>query len=445
MHKLLQQQIATYLDGDPEQVPEAFLRAVEETYIRGLPGAAQASEEQIRQAQKMEAVGRLAGGIAHDFNNLLTVIKGYCDLCRLEVKDGPLSAFVAEITRAADRAADLTGQLLAYSRQQVLQPTVIDLNDGIRDLRGMLVRVIGISVDLSFDLTEEPTTVLADPGQLQQVLMNLVINARDAMPDGGLVTIATEVVDVDEDITGELNFSIPHGPAVLLTVRDTGEGMADEVKEKIFDPFFTTKELGKGTGLGLSTVYGIVKQSDGYISVHSAEGRGSEFRIYLPLVDAELPEPEMSEAGTLSPLRAKLAGKRILVVEDEDPVRAILCRVLTQTGYRVLEASTPRDALYRFGKSKETVDLLVTDLVMPEMDGYELAAQLRSMQPGLRVLYISGYSPEAYENKGILRPGAHFLQKPFDTKSLLTKILVVFTTPEPESLGNLPPRPPFAR
>ena len=441
MNELLKQHIALYLEGEPDRVPEAFLRAVEETYRR-LESQSTAADsvntnlqfpdfasgrldEQIRQAQKMEAVGRLAGGIAHDFNNLLTVIKGYCALCSRELgPEASTSEFLVEISRAANRAADLTGQLLAFSRQQVLQPKVIDLNDGIRELQRMLVRIIGATVDLYFELTDEPVTIHADQGQLQQVLMNLVINARDAMPDGGLVTITTERFDIDDRFATRFDYPVELGPTVVLRVRDSGEGMSADVKARIFDPFFTTKELGKGTGLGLSTVYGIVKQSGGYIWVDSEPGDGTEFRIYLPWVEDDELDGIMDEM----PRRRRSGGEHVLVVEDETPVRQILCRVLRQAGFKVFEAENPTDALKRYSDQPERLDLLITDIVMPAMDGYELAELLQAARPALQVLYISGYSPEAYETKGILRPGSHFLQKPFDADVLTQKIQEVLST-----------------
>ena len=458
MHDLLKQQIATFLEGQAHKVPEEFLRAVSTAYQAANitaeptepknstrsssqadtgsdPDAVDLLDEQMRQAQKMEAVGRLAGGIAHDFNNLLTVIKGYCDLCTAGQATGngtdsiaakvPVTDYLAEIRRAANRAADLTGQLLAFSRQQVLQPKVIDLNEGIRDLRRMLVRVIGATVDLQFDLTDESPTVHADEGQIQQVLMNLVINARDAMPEGGLVTITTEMFEIDEEFAAGFDYPIERGQTVVLRVRDTGQGMDEEVKARIFEPFFTTKELGKGTGLGLSTVYGIVKQSGGYIWVDSEPGLGTEFRIYLPWVEEE----EHDDDGSAVPRRRGSGGEHVLVVEDEAPVRTILCRVLRQAGYRVFEAAGAVDALQRFSVEPDRLDILVTDIVMPDMDGYELAELLQAARPGLRVLYISGYSPDAYETKGILKPGSNFLQKPFDADALTEKIQDVLNTP----------------
>ncbi len=484
MHDLLKQQIALFLEDEAHSVPAEFLRAVDLVYRRANVSAdfppdaqtdpdsanpdsrgpdsaesvsespaseslesespasedpayedpapaqldAEASEpldEQMRQAQKMEAVGRLAGGIAHDFNNLLTVIKGYCDLCTVEVETAaPVADYLAEIRRAANRAADLTGQLLAFSRQQVMQPKVIDLNEGIRDLRRMLVRVIGATVDLRFDLTDETPTVHADEGQIQQVLMNLVINARDAMPDGGLITISTEMFEIDEEFAAGFDYPIERGPTVVLRVRDTGEGMDPNVKAHIFEPFFTTKELGKGTGLGLSTVYGIVKQSGGYIWVDSKPGLGTEFRIYLPWVE----EDELDDESGVGPRRRRSGGEHVLVVEDEAPVRKILCRVLHQAGYRVFEATGAADALRRYSVEPERLDMLVTDIVMPEMDGYELAELLQAARPDLQVLYISGYSPDAYETKGILRSGSNFLQKPFDADTLTLKIQDVLNT-----------------
>ncbi|MCG8456448.1 MAG: ATP-binding protein, partial [Holophagales bacterium] len=322
-------------------------------------------EQQMRQAQKMEAVGRLAGGIAHDFNNLLTVIKGYCSLVNLELRDTPhLQGSVAEIARAADQAADLTTQLLAYSRQQVMEPRLIDLNETVADLRKMLERVIGEVVELQLELAAEPAAVLADRGQLQQVVLNLVINARDAMPDGGEIHVATRNFEIDETFAGRFDYPVARGPMVLLEVRDTGIGMDEEIRARIFEPFFTTKDVGKGSGLGLSTAYGIVKQTGGYIFVDSDQGKGAKFSIFLPrYVPDETADAEGRSPGPEGEKSRDLTGVgTVLLVEDEDAVRMFSARALRNKGYTVLEAQSGEAAMEVLGNGGNEIDLLITDV-----------------------------------------------------------------------------------
>ncbi|MEM1206349.1 MAG: ATP-binding protein, partial [Acidobacteriota bacterium] len=421
MHELLRRQIDLHLGGREDRLPEAFLDAVDRAYRdadaerghlqRAKEKDAEELQRQVHQAQKMEAVGRLAGGIAHDFNNMLVVIRGYCDLCLAQfAPDAPLRGHVHEISKAAGRAADLTRQLLAYSRQQVLEPRLLDLNEVVADLDGMLARVLGEHVDLVLELGATPSLVRADRGQLQQVLMNLVINARDAMPEGGRIDLATENLWIDEAFASDFDYPVPLGPKVLVRVKDTGTGIPPERLGRIFEPFFTTKDVGRGTGLGLSTAYGIVKQSGGYIWVDSAVGEGTEFRVCLPQASgaAVAEESQGSEGGA----RLRPAGGVVLVTEDDLSVRSVIVRLLRAAGYEVHEADSPAVALGLQAQGQR-FDLLITDIVMPEMDGNELARRLTEGQPDLQILYISGYNPEAYERQGMLRPGEHFLQKPF--------------------------------
>jgi len=375
-------------------------------------------EEQLRQSQKMEAVGQLAGGIAHDFNNLLTAITGYSDLAmrKLQAED-PLRRNLEEIKKAGDRAAALTRQLLAFSRKQVLQPVVLNINAVLSELEKMLRRLIGEDVDLRTALEPELGSIKADPGQIEQVLMNLVVNARDAMPSGGKLTIETENVYLDEAYARQ-HTSVTPGHYVMLAVSDTGIGMDENTRVRIFEPFFTTKETGKGTGLGLSTVYGIVKQSGGNVWVYSEVGRGTTFKVYLPRVDEGAQEykrtPEIEEIlqGT----------ETILLAEDEELVRALAREILETYGYRVLEASNGGAALLICEREKEPIDLLITDVIMPEMGGRQLVERLNQLRPEMKVLYMSGYTDNAIVHQGVLDEGANFIQKPFAPDALARKV-----------------------
>jgi len=374
-------------------------------------------EEQLRQSQKMEAVGQLAGGIAHDFNNLLTVINGYAELLQTRIDEkSPLRGNVDEIRHAGDRAASLTRQLLAFSRRQVLQPKALDLNGVISDLGTMLHRLIGEDIELRTHLRPDLGTVLADPGQIEQVLLNLAVNARDAMSAGGTLVLETDNVVLDETFAKEVPAVVP-GPHVLLAVSDTGTGIPMEIREHIFEPFFSTKERGKGTGLGLSTVYGIVKQSNGHISVHSEVGKGTTFKIYLPRVDGEA-----QVSSSVSPAASLQGDDTVLVVEDESSVQGVIERVLSGNGYRVLMACDGSEALRVSGEHKGPIDLLITDLVMPGMGGQEVASRLETARPGLRVLFMSGYTENAISHHGVLDAGVAFLQKPFQAEVLLRKV-----------------------
>jgi two-component system, cell cycle sensor histidine kinase and response regulator CckA len=381
-------------------------------------------EEQLRQSQKMEAVGRLAGGIAHDFNNLLTVIKGYSELMLDELSSAdPHRMEVDEIKKAADRAATLTRQLLAFSRQQVLAPKVLDLNAVVSNMDKLLHRLLGEDIDLFTVLEPGLGRVKADPGQVEQVIMNLAVNARDAMPHGGKLTVETSNIDLDDNYARD-HVAVKPGSYVMIAVTDTGTGMTDKVKSRIFEPFFTTKEVGKGTGLGLSTVYGIVKQSGGYVWVYSEVGIGSTFKVYLPCVDAPA---ELPPSQTRQP--ARHGSETVLLVEDEDGVRALMRQVLHKHGYNVLESRHGGEALLMCERHQGKIDLLLTDVVLEQMSGRELAERLLKVRPEMKVLYVSGYADDAIVHHGVLTEGMAFLQKPFTTESLARKVRYVLDGP----------------
>lgn len=382
-------------------------------------------EEQLRQSQKMEAIGMLAGGIAHDFNNLLTAITGYSELAlrRLNATD-PSRSNIEEILKAGDRATALTRQLLAFSRKQVLQPKVIDLNSVVSDMEKMLRRLIGENIAFRTVLDPQLGNTKADPGQIEQVIVNLVVNARDAMPNGGKLTIETRNVYLDKDYA-RMHISVVPGPFVMLGVSDTGIGMDEETRRRIFEPFFSTKEPGKGTGLGLSTTYGIVKQSGGNIWVYSVPGRGTTFKIYLPRVEEH---PQYVGVSTAS--EESLYGtETILLTEDEEIVRNLVRQVLEMYGYRVLTADSGEEALSICESSKEQIHLLITDVIMPGMSGRELADQTAILYPEIKVLYMSGYTDSAIVHQGVLDEGANFIQKPFQTDALVRKIKEVLDAP----------------
>jgi PAS domain S-box-containing protein len=382
-------------------------------------------EDQFRQAQKMEAVGRLAGGIAHDFNNLLMVISGYTEVLLDQFPLGhPLHAKAEAIQGASDRATTLTRQLLAFSRKQLLELKVIDLNAIVTDMERLLRPLIGENIELTTSLAPAVGCTRADAGQLEQVIMNLVVNARDAMPNGGKICIRTASVTLDESYRPE-NIFIKNGPYVMISVSDNGQGMDRETQARIFEPFFTTKEKGKGTGLGLSTVYGIIKQSGGYVFVQSEIGCGTVFTIYFPRVD------EPSEALGAAAVSSAAAGgsETVLLVEDEDSVRQLVRETLESRGYRVLESANGQAALALAASHPEPIHLVITDVVMPGLNGHELIQQLRTARPGIRTLYLSGYAQDAFSGSAAAEAQKTFLQKPFTLQSLARKVREVLGPP----------------
>lgn len=375
-------------------------------------------QEQLRQAQKMEAIGRLSGGIAHDFNNLLTVIQGNAQLASIGLKDGdPLKDLLREILGASTRASELTRHLLAFSRRQVMNLRVLDLNEVLSGIRNMLRRIIGEDIELIMHLQEGIGNVKADPGQLEQVVMNLAVNARDAMPQGGKLMIETAKVELDEAYARR-HLSLEPGLYIMLSVTDTGTGIATEIKERLFEPFFTTKEPGKGTGLGLAVVYGIVKQLGGHIWVYSEPGQGASFRIYLPRVE----EPVEGKQDLPAKRHIPAGRETLLLVEDEKAVRELTARILRELGYEVLEAACGEEALEICDSSSKKVDLLLTDVVMPGIGGINLLERLKAVYPGLKVLYMSGYTGEAILQKGIFGTRRNFISKPFAVEDLARKV-----------------------
>ncbi|MGH9375202.1 MAG: ATP-binding protein [Terriglobia bacterium] len=385
-------------------------------------------EKQLWRAQKLESVGRLAGGVAHDFNNLVTVIGGYSDLLLMNLaKDNLLRRHVEEVKKAGDRAASLTRQLLAFSRRQVLDPRILDLNAVIGDVGKMLRRLIGEDIDLLNGLHPGLWPVQADHGQLEQVLVNLAVNARDAMPEGGKLTLETANVTMSLSQGERYEPPMPPGHYVMLAVSDTGIGMDSETESHIFEPFFTTKEEGKGTGLGLSTVYGIVKQSGGYIWATSEPKYGTTFKIYLPR--AEGIALQASGLGTHS--RPTGGIETVLVAEDEAAVRSLVRNVLESAGYTVLDAGCGDEALRIARARRGQIDLLLTDVVMPRMSGCELAKQIQALEPGIQVIYMSGYTGNAIVHRGILDPDTILLQKPFSPDDLVRKVREALDASDP--------------
>ena len=378
----------------------------------------QHTEAQLRQAQKMEAVGRLAGGVAHDFNNLLTVISGYTQWMKEQLeKDGPLQAYCEEILQAGERAAALTRQLLTFSRRRLVIPQVIDLNTVVVNLGKMLKRLIGEDIELVMAAQHDLWKVKADRGLMEQVIANLAVNARDAMPRGGKLSIQTSNCTLDENFA-RANIGSTAGPHVMLSVSDTGVGMDAETLAHIFEPFFTTKGEGEGTGLGLATVYGIVKQCEGSIGVDSEPGQGSTFRIYLPRCD----EPMAEVVKAKKHAKSTKASETVLVVEDEEGVRSLVCESLRLTGYNVLEADGPRTALATIQRYANPIHMLLTDVVMPQMSGQAVAECMSEHHPETRVLYMSGYTDDAIIRNEILNTDAFLLRKPFSPSGLLVKV-----------------------
>ena len=376
-------------------------------------------EMQLRQSQKMEAVGRLAGGIAHDFNNMLTAITGHAQLLELEIpEDSSLRSHIDVIRMAADRSADLTRQLLAFSRKQILQPQVIDLNGVIHAIEPMLRRMIGEDVGITADLTRKLSPVFADPGQIEQVLMNLILNARDAMPDGGDILISTRETELNPAYFSSHSVEVKPGRYAMLAVSDSGVGMDKLTQARVFEPFFTTKPVGKGTGLGLSTVYGIVKQTGGLVWVYTEPGVGSTFKVYLPLA------PDSTDSDQPATVRTSLPpeGTTVFVVEDDESVRTLVVRILERAGYEVHQATDGLDALRAIAGGNMRIDLLLTDVVLPTMSGREVANVVAARHPEARILFMSGYTDDAIVHHGVLDAGTEFIEKPFTPDALLRRI-----------------------
>jgi two-component system cell cycle sensor histidine kinase/response regulator CckA len=378
-------------------------------------------EEQFRQVQKMEAIGRLAGGVAHDFNNILTVINGVSELMMLDAVPGSLNYLnLKEIHQAGEKAAHLTRQLLTFSRKQLVETRVSDLNRTVASMDQMLRRLIGEDIELITVLGSSLAPIEMNPGNIEQVIVNLAVNARDAMPDGGKLILETTHVELDEAYAS-LHAGMKPGIYVMLAITDTGHGMSPEIQSKIFEPFFTTKEVGKGTGLGLSTVYGIVQNHHGHIWVYSEEGRGTIFKIYFPVAsDQEEPLVTPEEISVLK------GDKNVLLVEDDESVRRLGKMILDKAGFRVFEAKDGREALKMANTLSEKVDILVTDVVMPHLSGRQLAEQIKKMIPDIKVLFVSGYTNQAFAHNDDLRDGNAFLQKPFTAEGIIKKIHEVF-------------------
>lgn len=406
-------------NNDNRTIIENIARDVTHRHlIQATEEALRKSEEQLLQAQKLESVGRLAGGIAHDFNNMLTAINGYSDLILREINEtDPLRQKIIEIKKAGARSSTLTQQLLAFSRKQILKPEILNINQTVTEISSLLERLIGEDISLIKILDFKINSVLVDPGQLSQVIVNLAVNARDAIPNGGTVTIETKNVYLDEQFA-DTNLGGKTGEFVLLSVTDNGIGMDEETLRQIFEPFFTTKEVGKGTGLGLATVYGFIKQSDGYITVESKPLEGTTFKIFLPCVEKSL-EKTKEELTKESPNHG---AELILLVEDEEMVRNLSREILESNGYRVVEAINGAEAIEICEKENLQIDLLLTDVVMPQMNGRELWEKLSQTCPQIKVLFTSGYTDDIVVRNGIKNEETNFLQKPFSIEALSRKV-----------------------
>jgi len=410
---------SAWFDLSVQPIPEGlFILSIDITERKRAAEEQTRLEEQLRQAQKMESIGRLAGGVAHDFNNQLTIMQIYGDLMRAEMgRDHPLLPKLEHIRRASEHAASLTRQLLAFSRKQILQPVVINLNNLVANLQNMLARLIGEDILLSTVLQPELWSVTADPGQIEQVIMNLIINARDAMPTGGMLTLETSNIILDESITST-HLDAPLGPCVMLAVTDTGHGMDKATLKHIFEPFFTTKQSGQGTGLGLATVHGIVKQSGGAIFVYSELHKGTTFKVCLPASDSVIDQLATSATGKMM----QQGSETVLLVEDEEELRALVRLTLEELGYTVLVAGDASQALDQAEQCQGAIDLLLTDVVMPQKSGRELSEELYTLRPEMKVLFTSGYMDDAVVRHGLLTAEVNFLPKPFTRSSLAAKV-----------------------
>jgi PAS domain S-box-containing protein len=375
-------------------------------------------EDQLRQSQKMEAIGQLAGGIAHDFNNILTAIIGYSNLLQMKMsEDDPLRADIDQILSSCHRAAHLTQSLLAFSRWQIIHPKPVRLNEIVKRVAKLLLRLIGEDVVLKTTLADKDLTIMADSGQIEQVLMNLATNARDAMPEGGILSIGTELVKLDDMFIKMHGYNIKPGMYSLLSVTDTGAGMDEPTRKRIFEPFFTTKELGRGTGLGLSIIYGIVRQHNGIVNVYSEPGKGTKFKIYLPMIVSVIEEIEV---GALPPPRG--GTETLLVAEDDKEVRGLMKVVLDRFGYKVIEAVDGEEAITKFKENKDKIDLAILDVVMPKKDGKMAHEEIKNVRPEIKAIFLSGYRTDIIDKKGVLEEGVNFIQKPISPNELLRKV-----------------------
>ena len=372
---------------------------------------------QLLQAQKMEAVGQLAGGIAHDFNNILTAMIGYSHILKMKMKeDDPLRTYAEQILLLSDKAANLTQSLLSFSRKRIMNPEPANLNEIIKRIDYLLSRIIGEDIKLQTVLSEKDLILMADSGQIEQVLMNLATNARDAMPDGGFLTIGTEAIAIDEEFIKKHGFG-KEGEYALIAFTDTGAGMHRETREKIFEPFFTTKEVGKGTGLGLSMVYGIIKQHEGYINVYSEPGSGTTFRIYLPLIEARV---EKIKPEVIQPVETGM--ETVLLAEDETAVREFTKKMLEEYGYHVITAPDGQEAINEFKAHKDKIQLLLLDVIMPNKNGKEAYEEIRKIMPDIKVLFMSGYPADIIHKHDIIEKGFAYIEKPASPTKLLRKI-----------------------